>query len=317
MFKYTIRLWYFVILVTSLSFFILACSENFRREQASDLILGSQEIKDLMQEVPLHSNGYKNGIEQEYWDKAGVSTQKGKKNSILSVYLYHWLKLKMPLEISIDVTGIKDTAQQGIKEAEFVWKYENIPPIIKRFIFSGGNGNAFFTKYDDGWRLDGINIYSNIPCTLTPQEIAQEQVELAQIKQERLEKEERERRERERIAKVIEKSKTPSRTLIQMDLGTRSTGKKNIATITDVGVHNEYNDYGSWGKQYCWFGEITSIKKHKSTTGVPTTYHILVYGAQSRCHCNIASENEKEIDKLLNIINKSYQEWKINYPTLP
>ena len=67
--------------------------------------------------------------------------------------------LRNPVTTAIEVTGIK-TFDQGSTSriANFRWRPIGLPAIVKRFANDGGTGTATFQLYDDGWRIDNVEV---------------------------------------------------------------------------------------------------------------------------------------------------------------
>ena len=66
----------------------------------------------------------------------------------------------------VTVTGIAEGALT--KSAEFVWEYRSIPAPLRYLAVRGGNGVASFQKFDDGWRLSGVQAVAQpIPYPLS------------------------------------------------------------------------------------------------------------------------------------------------------
>jgi hypothetical protein len=75
------------------------------------------------------------------------------------------LRPNVPLRRTvIEVTGIADPAsplggtQTGSKEVQFRWEYAGADEVTMRFIVRGGTGRALMRLFDDGWRIDHIEL---------------------------------------------------------------------------------------------------------------------------------------------------------------
>lgn len=72
----------------------------------------------------------------------------------------------------VTVTGIAEGALT--KSAEFVWEYRSVPAPLRFLAVRGGNGVASFQKFDDGWRLSGVQaIAQPIPYPLSAADSAE------------------------------------------------------------------------------------------------------------------------------------------------
>jgi hypothetical protein len=78
-----------------------------------------------------------------------------------------------PFSINVEVTGIAQVGNSNsTRTAEFVWNYEGLQPLVRRFATSGGEGRAIFQLYDDGWRINSVELQnSGQPATLSDAEM--------------------------------------------------------------------------------------------------------------------------------------------------
>jgi hypothetical protein len=196
------------------SVLLAGCGDpNFDRDIGEDLIDETEAKQLLMTEVPLQKNtremyvaqGFESDedLQREFFAQMGEGG--GKKSD--------GFRIKEPATIDISITGIsEDSSQIGIKQAEFMWTYENLPSLVKRFAIKGGSGTASFKLFDDGWRVLDVKFErSNEPFPLTNDEQeeikrnVEEHTESVRIKREKrtaeLVKEHQERVKRKSIAK--------------------------------------------------------------------------------------------------------------------
>lgn len=204
-------------LITSIAILIITTSSmvawgnpSLSRSDAKKQINSNSKIIRYKLNVPLHSGAYKMGKEQGIWKYQNRKTLLAKKakSSIASVSR-NTITLHNPAQINIEVTGIASVPMMAnMKEAQFSWKYQKLPHLVRRFALEGGGGSAFFRLFDDGWRLENIKIKtSNIPIQLSPKEwqeaVKDAETEQVRKKQElKAQREEQERANRNKLARL-------------------------------------------------------------------------------------------------------------------
>jgi hypothetical protein len=74
--------------------------------------------------------------------------------------------------VDIEVTGItKENENSTSRAVTFRWAQPNIPAVMKAIAFNGGAGTATIQLYDDGWRVEGIELdVFNMPFELSGSE---------------------------------------------------------------------------------------------------------------------------------------------------
>jgi hypothetical protein len=154
-------------------------------------------------------------------------------------------------QIDLKVTGMTSNSDdENTKQVDFSWVYKNLPSVIKRFAIRGGGGQAFFQKYDDGWRLKSLFTFtSNDRFDLSEQDKIDIQKDISDTKEHYRGLEGR-----------LMASKTASKIVDQFSVpglytnGRRVNQQINI-TDTDVEFFDNYNI-----KHKVWFGAITMVQ---------------------------------------------------------
>lgn len=161
-----------------LAFSLLGCGKaDLSRSSAKDMIQGSPELKALSQNVRLNSAAASKAHALDVLNGNGALTPKGAK--FFSRFSDAGATLAQPISLpDVEVTGITSVPMaEDMKEVQFNLTFQ-YPPVIKRFATKVSGGVAQFRRYDDGWRLEKVNISaSNEPYPLTAQEASDEQVE--------------------------------------------------------------------------------------------------------------------------------------------
>jgi hypothetical protein len=146
---------------------VLACSgcndSRFDRNHAQQLIQESENLKEKSQRIKVRDGTLKSGQSQGLWsiEDGQIVMSERASNEITSVD-ENWIVPNVKLPMRVEITGLAESPLSSkIKSAEFNYVFDNVPPILRRFIFNGGTGRANFQLYDDGWRLIELDLRDN------------------------------------------------------------------------------------------------------------------------------------------------------------
>ncbi len=192
--------------VLFLTFLLVVCfcscgPQKLTRDLATQLIKESETFQKKQGNIKFHKTGFDKMKKHEMLEMIIVGKGYFKqrelqvKNEYQNIFSLGYIKsytshkkyiimLNNPVPIKLtEVTGITDAATgKGVKEAQFVWEYSELPSLVRRFVIKGGKGTAYMRLYDDGWRTDEINLETtDEPIQLTKEEIEQEKKELKEI----------------------------------------------------------------------------------------------------------------------------------------
>lgn len=209
--------------VLFLTFLLVVCfcscgPQKLTRDLATKLIKESETFQKKRDNIEFHKTGFEKMKNHEMLEMIIVGEGFFKKreiqakNEYQNIFSLGYIKsytshkkyiimLKNPVPIKLtEVTGITDAATgKGVKEAQFVWEYSELPSLLRRFVIKGGKGTAYMRLYDDGWRTDEIKLETtDEPIQLTKEQIEQEKKELKEIADRIAAEKERERAEKER-----------------------------------------------------------------------------------------------------------------------
>lgn len=203
--------------------------------------------------------------------------------------------LTNPAEIEVEITGITEPSgqNQNTRQANFNWIYKDLPPITKRFAANGGNGEASFILYDDGWRLERLLVRSN-----------RERVQLTQSEIEAIEKGQKAASEKQaERRRYVEQSWTPTKVIdtISFPEYGRSVPQTIVVSDTDV----KYLA-ATGATDTIWFGQITKINRsdrNERRVAVGATW--------------LPGPNDRAVnDKIAVTIEGALAEWRKKYPDL-
>jgi hypothetical protein len=216
---------------------------DLTQSTAALLIETSSKFSEVKSKLLLHKDGYQKGHEQGMWvgrivkdiepfgqPSEPIHLTKRGSDFFDSIEVQPrglaYVILKKPLKPLLKVIRITDAPLgQGLKEAQFIWEYVDLPSLVKRYVVRGGSGVGYFRPTDDGWRLDDLNInYLSEPAPQTAEERATEEREDREREALKRKREEEERVEKERLANLLRESKTPTRQVAQFDLGVGGHG---------------------------------------------------------------------------------------------
>ncbi len=216
------------------------------------------------------------GVAQGLWTD-GSPVLAPKANLLIGELNYDRLVPHKPLNILIISTGLADVpGTTNLKEAQFDWSYQNVPSVIKRFIALGGSGRAIFRLYDDGWRIEQLNVnVANQRPELTSDELRDEKSDTnaytelqAKISEEKRRTEQKISEERRRAEqKIAEEKRIAAEKLAEQVRIARTETKvlrtwqyRNYSqiikyTLTDVDLKKDDGHYIST----IWLGRIQNI----------------------------------------------------------
>lgn len=241
-----------------LFFSMLGCGKaELSRSSAKDMIQGSQELKALSQNVRLNSATAGKARALGIISRNGALTPKGSK--LFSKFNYGEATLVQPVSPpNVDITGIASVPMaEDMKEVQFNLAFQ-YPPAIKRFAAKVGGGVAHFRRYDDGWRLESVNISaSNEPYPLTAQDVSDEQAEVSAVADERA-------KLKADLQKFVEGSRIPKHEILKVVTGDVFLGNQNIRELaiydTEVLMATLPSAFDQGGSSHILFDNIQLIR---------------------------------------------------------
>ncbi len=246
---------------------LLGCGKKeLDRSSAKTMIESSAKLKELTQNLPLNSVAGGKARALDMLSRNGALTPKGLK--LFSKFNNAGATLVHPVNLpSVDVTGITSVPMaEDMKEVQFEFVFQ-LPPEIKRFAAKGGKGVAHFRRYDDGWRMEGVNIsISKEPYPLSPQEQNDELADLSAVANERA-------KIKTDLQKLIEQSRVPKQSTLKFVTGDvvysyASEHDVKELTLFDTEIYLDLmpSPYDKGGSSHIWFGNIKEPGKDYSAS---------------------------------------------------
>lgn len=194
-------------------FNLIGCgNRELDRVSAKTMIEGNVKLKELTQNVPLNSAAVGKARALDILGRNGALTPKGLK--LFSRFNHAEAALVHPVALpDVDIAGITSAPMSDDKrEVQFVLTFQ-YPPEIRRFAAKGSEGVATFRRYDDGWQLEGVNVFIlKEPYPLTAQEVRDEQTEALSVANERA-------KLKADIQKRVELSRAPKQSILKFVTG--------------------------------------------------------------------------------------------------
>lgn len=273
--------------IIALPFMISSCAKSLSRDDAAALISGSNDFQHLRSSI-----SFRNQWDQSAHNEGVITGYSGSYCTVTDPRLLAMLtgancssftaELHQPVSTpSIEVTGMTDAVLPSnsakIKEVQFTWAYHLVPGPLNRFVINGGSGKALIRLYDDGWRVENVDLSPNMnaPYVLSETEKKEAQQQMA-MRQEELNREaerarleaERARAEQEKVASVIKNSQINSAQPIatfNVLLGGSSFTKGNKPEVGQFVVWDSGLQFpairGREDSNYLWFGNLFAIAK--------------------------------------------------------
>lgn len=259
---------------------LTGCGKKLTREDAADLIRKNPELENLRTAVPIHeplkfpARARAEGIQVSqqrllFFDPVPDVIQRGE--SLLSdvqpkvvfdeATKTFRFRLKSPVAIRVTVTGLtEDPGSKGIRQAEFQWAHESLPPVVKRFAASGGSGTARLRLFDDGWRVEAISV--SVLNTALPLSAEEATAQQADVKRESERMAETQRRAAEAGVAMqarLDKASANTRMIQEYRSDIKDFGQttRHIAQIGDTSLW--VTQRAGMGTNYVWYGLIKSV----------------------------------------------------------
>jgi hypothetical protein len=283
------------------------------RDKAGTLIESAADFKTPQSKVALSDKGYSAGQLLGYWSTRGELSSKGRQ-FFSALSRRGSVTLNQPLNRAVvEVTGIADAVtplagQKGgsIKEAQFGWKYSNVPPEPKRVIAGGGTGTAIIRLFDDGWRIDSIEIRTSTDPIILSQE------EEAAAESDRKAEVDRANAEREKWNSRIRNATTPTKQIY------RYVDNDSIVVFSDVGIQVTLRAFPRY-KIDTSYADVKDIGGSSNRTRFYIEWieskpfpHSNYYGLATQISLKLKDLNER--NRVFQIITSAYNDWKAKYP---
>ncbi len=288
-----------VVVAVFLALSIAGCGKSLSRDDAAAHILKADAMAIFTSSVPIHnpadlvSRAKKEGIRIsenrllffaapdriEVGDK--LLSEVESKIEFSEEQKAFFLRTKKPITLRVNVTGVtEDPGSKGIRQAEFTWTQEGLPPIVRRFSADGGRGTALFRLFDDGWRIESIDIrISETGIKLSSEELAMQAADIAA--QAKMVAELRERAAAESAARSQRLSKARLQTEKLKEFVYVLDGKTYRVLITNSYLWASYEGNPEHRFSYLWFGALLGFKDEgtwglKAQTSCSTYHNIIV-----------------------------------------
>lgn len=251
---------------------LVGCSQSGQldRPKAATLLRDSEQVARLQSFLYLAPAASEAGLAHDLWDEAGRLTPRG--DSIMTELRPRSATLRTPLgPPEIDVTGISDAPfGEGHKEVQFRWRNSDLAPPLLWIATNGGTGTAVFRLFDDGWRIEEVDVsYSDSSAIRSEEDRARERRDREEVRVRR------EAAAAER-ARRLAASRTPSEP--PLSLGAPfylSGGNRNVglvfwisaSSLTDVDVTftrqlwwtSGWPEDRDAGPLVLWLGDMTTV----------------------------------------------------------
>lgn len=164
--------------------------EDLTRAAARDLILQSEAIRKRTTSLNMSEEAYEGAKAQGFIKHAPSIGYRAEHvvltgpDANIATYVRIGAAFKnavttlRPVTIDVDVTGVGQTGNPAMRTAEFAWTYPDLTRELRLITTAGGIGVALFRLFDDGWRVDRIEIEDTTERSIST---AERDAELAAI----------------------------------------------------------------------------------------------------------------------------------------
>lgn len=282
-----------------------ACG-NLNRDAAADMIRSSAQIKELTTRLQIHDNKISDGEKQGLWRASGKMSKYG--NTWFARRFSFggemrpritYVELVTPVALpKIEIAGIAEESP-SVRVAEFTWQHEALPTPIIRFAKHRGSGKGKFRKFDDGWRLEAVDLsYSNDIATLSA------------VEQELVDRDIKARQQ------YIKQSLEPSKQIYAFQhYYSVKDGSEVTGTITDVGINfTRAPDFCMGCFAESKFVGFSTLDGPKMETRTRPAYRDFMLNIGSGSSGNtMYFIDELERDKVKMLLAAAIQEWRTKY----
>jgi hypothetical protein len=301
---------------------LTSCSKELSRGKAISLL--SEHPPFTKTTVTIR---WKIGGHAEWVARGGI--QNLKMSSLITNAERAQVTLSLPARLEVaEVTGITEVPlMPNVRQASFRAKLSDVPPSLQRLIVTELNGEGYFVRYDDGWRIDPTRTHLQFPSEsrlrLPPAEGNEQNEITSEIHTERRRVEDMTKRWRQ----LLEESKRPSRDIVKFQAQYMVEDRLvSRFAVTDAGLRTDVparppNPYGQDRPAYtkfAWYGCVSSVDPDESDN--PKRFYIQVRG-MSYCRQSqypgtgiaLGFETRSERDAMLEQLTGAFWAWRGNH----
>lgn len=239
------------ILLIMFAFILASCGRpELSRQDAAKLIENNNKFGQYKSNLLLQENAVPQGMAFGWWQMQGgsvinLSPTIQSEGSAIERAMFGfgnaYMVLNKPAQISVTVTGIEGDNKQTTRGVAFDWKYKDLPPLSRRIAVQGGQGEALFQLFDDGWRMVELQpiTVSKSPYPLSQQDQQDMAKDVDSERNRRATAEQAAAEAKRALDERIRLARTTTRVLSRHTLdATHGTWGKMIVdfTVTDVSV---------------------------------------------------------------------------------
>ena len=317
------------ILLVVLAVFVASCgSPDLSRQEAAKLIETSSELGAYKSYLLLQEDAERQGIAMGWWQMQGgavinLSSRIQSEGSDVKRAMFGfgnaYMVLNKPVGISVTVTGITGDKNQTSRGVQFDWQYKDLPPLSRRIAVQGGQGEAMFQLFDDGWRMVQLlsTTVSKVPYPLSQQEKQDMAQDVNSENHRRAAAEKAVAEAKRAFDEGIRLARTPTRVLSRHTLdANHSTWGKMIVdfTVTDVSVqvHQKFKQGFRPGEErYEKF--FSQVRRPYVPAGYDNNGYFWI---EMSFYTDRKLKGSPQHMEIINAVNNSFSGWKTKHAKL-
>jgi hypothetical protein len=303
---------------------ITACTnrvQELSRDRAARLIAASPQLQAVRTGIRLQQGAYERALRYGYVNPKGALDVRAA--GVFRSFSRFDAVLTQPSSSPlVTVTGIADAATpgaaQGVKEVQFSWEYDGLPSLAKRFAVAGGTGVAYLRLYDDGWRVEHLEIAaSRNPALLDSSSEQAEKGDAAAVLAAEGQAAAAARAQAARVADMTARSKMSTHTFGTHTHYADPRGAKTTQlTVTDATI--SFRDVNSGIQCDLWLGSVSDLGK---SAHILLGYTVFVRTNPHQCQNSEIFEfhfrTEQARDAFFEDVRRAIHEWQDRWPDLP
>lgn len=285
-------------------------SDLLSREAALAKLKATADLGSLATVIPVRNDILNEGAAQGLWRLVDGEAVLGRAGGEIAEVRRDALVLTEATPVEVSITGVSAVPQaSNLNEVQFSWTYPALPDFVKRFAVDGGLGRAVFRLYDDGWRVERLDMTpSRLAMPLTDGEREEVDTDLRQVAAIEA--------ENARLWQaMLSESQAPTAVISEIAFNWRFPNGAATQTIRITDVNVTYRtSYG--GESTVYFACIDGVSSFDGS------YFHVSAPLNGPAHCTRVNDlvpirSDRESAEVRELLVAAVQDWRQRFPDVP